>query len=115
MSLDSPWVEAKSDYGIGEYLLLDANGSILYIFNGYVSYDKPYLYSYNSRIKKMKISFVDDISKAAMLFEIEDSPNPQKLNLKERIQGKIKIEILDVYPGTKYKDTCLNGIIFKIF
>ena len=113
--LDSPWVEAKDDYGIGEYLLLEANGRYIYLFNGYVSYEKPYLYSYNSRIKKLKITFVEDPSKSPMIFELEDTPNPQNLDLLERIQDKIKIEILDVYLGTKYKDTCLNGIIFKLF
>lgn len=113
--LDSPWVESKTDYGIGEFLLLEANGRYLYLFNGYVSYNKPYLYSYNSRIKKLKISVIDDVSKTPIIFEIEDSPNPQKLDLGETIQNQIKIEILDVYPGTKYKDTCLNGIIFKLF
>lgn len=113
--LDSPWVESKIDYGIGEYLLLEANGRYIYLFNGYVSYDKPYLYKYNSRIKSLKISFIEDNSKMPIIFEIEDSPNPQKLDLGETIQDKIKIEILDVYPGTKYKDTCLNAIIFKLF
>ncbi len=113
LSLDSPWVESKSDYGIGEYLLLEANGRYVYLFNGYVSYDKSYLYSCNSRIRKLKISFIGDMTKTPVIFEFEDTPNPQKLDLGETIQCKIKMEILDVYPGTKYKDTCLNGIIFK--
>ncbi len=115
LELDSPWVEAKNDYGIGEYLLIDANGRYIYLFNGYVSYGKPYLYDYNSRIKKLKISFIEDESKVPIIVEIEDTPNPQKIDLNDRIQGKLKIEILDIYPGTHYKDTCLNGIIFKIF
>ena len=115
LNLNSPWAESASDYGIGEHLQLKANGRFIYLFNGYVSYNKPYLYSHNSRIRRIKISFSDGMTKPPMTFEIEDTPNPQKLDLGETVRDKIKIEIVDVYPGTKYKDTCLNGMIFKVF
>ena len=46
--------------------------------------------------------------------DLEDSPNPQKIFIDEPDWKKpynIKITILEVYPGTKYDDTCINAII----
>lgn len=114
-NVDEPWVEDAKGNGIGESITLYTNGRYLYYLGGYVSYDKPYLYERNSRPKTIKISFLDDKSKEDMIVNLNDTPNPQKIDFGSRLTEKIKIEILDVYEGTKYQDTCINSFIFKIF
>jgi hypothetical protein len=96
--------------GIGEKIIFknyEGKGyASLYISIGFVSFDKPYLYRQNSRPKKIKISY-DNITE---IIELEDTPNLQFLTNcwpKSNI-NEIHIEILEVYPGTKYNDTCIN-------
>ena len=115
INLDSPWVEAADDYGIGEYVIFNANCTYIYFLNGYVSFQKPYLYTANSRVKKIKITFIDEENKLPIIFSINDTPNPQKLDLGFRCITRIKMEIIDVYKGDKYQDTCINGLIFRIY
>ena len=117
-SLGLPWVEGVPGQGIGEFLLLKTNETKkLFISNGFVSYDKPYLYNDNSRPKKIRLSVEGKFSFDA---ELEDTPNFQKIELPQTIsrtsesEDVLKLEILDVYPGTKYDDTCINFIIFKM-
>ena len=50
-----PWVEGVEGYGIGEKIYLHTYGTSLYILNGFYSYEKPYLWEQNSRVKKIKI------------------------------------------------------------
>ena len=115
LALSSPWVEASKGYGIGDYIIFEPNCSHLYFLNGYVSFEKPYLYTANSRVKKIKLSFLDAPDQQPMIVEIKDTPNPQKISFGFRSKGKIKMEILEVYPGEKYQDTCINGIFLKIY
>jgi len=96
--------------GIGEKIIFknyEGKGyASLYISIGFVSFDKPYLYRQNFRLKKLKISY-DDITE---IIELKDTPNLQYLSNcwpKSNI-NEIHIEILEVYPGTKYNDTCIN-------
>ena len=47
--------------------------------------------------------------------ELKDTPNFQKLNIQEGLMEQrinlVKIEITEVYKGSKYDDTCINMII----
>ncbi len=113
----SPWVEGKSDYGIGEQLKLkyeyaaEQYGALggFVLINGFVSYEKPYLYEYNSRVKKIRI--YDD--KGEIMFDtfLDDNPMPQYFDL-PYFSDEITIEILEVYQGSRWKDTCIHSIIF---
>ncbi|MBN2617209.1 MAG: hypothetical protein JXR64_02720 [Spirochaetales bacterium] len=85
----------------------------MYFFNGFVSFEKPNLYEENSRVKKIKVT--DTISSKFIIFNIDDTPNPQLLKLGELKEWELSIEILDVYKGTKYSDTCINAIQCTIF
>ncbi|MCR4939961.1 MAG: hypothetical protein K5930_07645 [Treponemataceae bacterium] len=114
-NLSQPWVEGVPGNGEGEYITLSGNCTYIYLFNGYISYSKPYLYERNSRIKKIKITTNTENGEKEFIFNLFDTPNPQKINLGERVTDDIKLEILEVYPGTKYQDTCLNALLFKIF
>ena len=50
------------------------------------------------------------------MFDLKDSPKAQSVliqkNPKKNNQvGRFKIKILEVYPGTKYKDLCLQSLL----
>lgn len=116
-NLNSPWCEGVQGNGIGETIQFDvllAQG--ITICNGYISFNKKYLYEQNSRPKKIKINLVDkDVCFEVLL---KDTPNPQFVcfNLSEGIDyfslytGLVEITILEVYAGSKYDDTCINSI-----
>jgi len=119
-----PWAVGKT--GIGEKIKLridtnrlrtDAERLAAYrywglvISNGFVDYKRPYLYEYNNRIKKIRVSrgkpgeYVD--------ITLEDTPQLQKFEFRElKTEANIlEIEILEVYKGSRYDDTCINLII----
>ena len=114
-NLSEPWVEGVPGNGEGEYITFSGNCTYIYLFNGYVSYSKPYLYERNSRIKKIKITTTTGNGTKVFFFNLFDTPNPQKINLGERVTDDIKLEILEVYSGSKYQDTCLNALLFRIY
>lgn len=105
---DFPWCEASVDYGIDEKLYLSINARKLIIISGYISAKKPYLFDNNSRPKKIVIQFKN--SGIEKEFEIKDSPIPQIIDLGGLYNEEIEIIIKDVYPGKKYRDTCISTI-----
>ncbi len=119
IDLKHPWAEAASGNGLGEEIYMNLThfsgdkGIIdgFYIINGYISFDSPRLYSENSRLKKFTIISKDkDIERA---YEIEDTANPQFIDTKVFCDQEVIIRIDDVYPGTKYEDTCIGGFLFR--
>lgn len=106
-----PWVEGKSDAGIGEYIEFDIDGwkqhyPDIYILNGYVAPDKPALFKENNRIKKALIETDSGLKK---IVEFRDQVEFTGIKLTENT-SHVKITILEVYEGTKYNDTCLSSI-----
>lgn len=77
--------------------------------NGYVDLENTTFYKENSRVK---------------IFKVEDLENGESktLSLKDVVQftdflfekptSKFRLTILDVYKGSKYKDTCVSGLVF---
>jgi hypothetical protein len=110
-----PWAEGVEGLGINEKLYFE-NGFIdkgsMHISIGYVSYDKPYLYNQNSRPKTIKLSVENKFS---IIVDLEDTPHYQEIIFPSSIYHDdiLVLEILDVYPGTKYEDTCINTILFE--
>lgn len=115
LQLNKPWVEGVKGNGEGEKIIINCRASFIYFFNGYVSYTKPYLYEQNSRPKKIKLTLLDSKEKEELIFDLKDTPNPQKLSLNTFYSGKIELEILEVYSGSKYQDTCINSLLFLTF
>lgn len=109
LNLEEPWVEGEFEYGIGTKLQIDSYSQIFVIFSGFVSYSHPELYLENSRPKLLRFYFTE----ADLFFDINlnDYPDPQCFILPDYAKGSIVVEILDVYKGTKYKDTCINCIM----
>lgn len=96
-------------------IYLESNSSIVYntivIANGFICFDKPYLYEQNSRAKRIRISWDNNTKE----FELQDTPNFQTLilsNKEEYYDGSLQLEILDVYDGSKYSDVVISGIYY---
>ena len=117
--LNKPWVEGVPGYGIGEFVLVEfkmnirenpnSNANGMYLFNGYVSFDKPHLYEYNSRVKQMKAEDLD--TGEQWIIDLNDTPSPQYIDFSDHEGHTIKLIIKDIYPGTKWEDTCINSIL----
>lgn len=113
LDLYKPWVEGKSDSGLGETIEIISPKekiSSLTISNGFVSRKKETYYN-NNRVKKLRITNAknkDDLQEIIL----EDTANPveYKLNF---YSNEIILEILSVYKGEKYDDTCVNFILCK--
>ncbi|SFJ04458.1 hypothetical protein SAMN04487775_11244 [Treponema bryantii] len=111
--VDTPWVEGVKGDGIGEGFTIEGKqfakplGPYLFIINGYISYEKPYLYKQNNRIKKIKVTGLK--SGNSRILDVLDTPHPQTVDISFITQPEdIRVEIADVYKGTKYDDTCLH-------
>jgi hypothetical protein len=112
-SLEKPWVEGVLGGGLGEKIIIQKPGAPVrdvYISIGYVSFSMPDLYMKNSRIKKLRI--VDTKNGDEIIKELDDTPFPQRISFPDRKWRSIEIEILEVYKGTLYEDTCINFIKF---
>jgi len=118
-----PWAEGKEDEGIGEYiefeimpaddLLNDRMGSwiikddiTISVLNGFVNPLKQKLFYENNRIKKAAI-WIDD--KRSFDINFNDYVEFTEFNVPKQTK-KVRIEILEVYKGTKYNDTCITKI-----
>jgi hypothetical protein len=98
------WCEGAKGDGIGEKISLkfwkEETLSALYFINGLKS--KKY-YSKNNRVKKIKIN--------GESYTLKDSPLLQKIALIKPVKTKkLVLEIVSVYPGSKWKDTCIAEI-----
>jgi hypothetical protein len=86
------------------------------ILNGYVRNEK--LWRENSRVRKLKLYYNDT---PIGILELEDSRTLQWFDVgilgngpsaKETAVWTLKFEILEVYPGTRHKDTVISEIYF---
>ena len=104
------WAEGKEDYGIGEYLDIEFKWEAdeLQILNGFVDFSRMDLYEKNSRVKTVLIE--SESPKFKKEYELEDVVKYNLIKLPQKT-NKIRITIKDVYPGSKYKDTCLSSIL----
>ena len=80
------------------------------IINGNAKTDE--LWKNNSRVKKIKLT-IDD--KVEYILELEDSKDLQLFDINYKNDSitkrlNLKFEILEVYSGEKYQDTCLTSL-----
>lgn len=114
LAADFPWVEGVPGDGIGEGFTIENSWGEIYpyllIMNGYISYEKPYLYKQNGRVKKIKIRGLK--SGKSEILDVLDTPHLQTVDISFITEPEdIRIEIEDVYKGTKYDDTCIHYMI----
>jgi len=124
-NVDTVW--ASDGDGVGAVIEIETCSPCLAlgILNGFVRNEK--LYYENSRIKKMRVEYADNNGVANILtteeIEFEDIPyervdnkSPRETAEKIWFSAKRKdsllarLTILEVYPGTKYKDLCISEI-----
>ena len=118
-----PWVEGVKGDGIGEWIELDFSAthdsycpncivdSFLFS-NGYVNYDKPYLYKANNRVKTLRV--VCEERDIDMTVELEDTSRFKLITLPKNLGDKpckVRFIIESVYKGNKWDDTVINRII----
>ncbi|RKX85309.1 MAG: hypothetical protein DRP58_06030 [Spirochaetes bacterium] len=112
IDLFNPWIEGVLGYGVGEKVFFNSKDKEaiagFYFSNGFVSFEKPYLYIQNSRVKKIKVT--NENKDFSFVYDVEDTPNLQYFEVKRNTKD-LTIEILDVYPGTKWEDTAINFIL----
>lgn len=112
------WVEGVEGYGIGQYLetFVLGDGVIRHfsILNGYQKSIKSW--KDNSRVKSFKV-YIDNIP--ICILELEDRMGRQVISFGELLPEdfetfdasfKMRLEILEVYPGERWKDVCISGI-----
>jgi hypothetical protein len=109
-SLNTPWVEGKGNFGIGEWIskrIVRPADKVL-ILNGFIDAKRPYLFESNSRVKRIEVSSKE----GKWDYNLDDTPLPQILSFPVKVSGDIRFTIVDVFPGQKYKDTALSGVFF---
>jgi hypothetical protein len=113
-----PWAEGVNGSGIGQKIEISKvenpdehfRYTGIALSNGFVDYNRPYLYEYNNRVKKIKVTGKN--SNESIIIELEDTPHIQLFYFDfSSYQKSVEIEILEVYAGDKYNDTCINFII----
>lgn len=137
LDLTTAWIEGNPHYGIGESFTIEFNWKedyegfgkvynfygVIEIFNGYCKSEKHWIE--NSRIKTLKMYYND---RPVCLIELVDTWQYQRLDLRKFFKDsnffqngeivakdgdKLKFEVIDVYKGTKYKDTGLSEFVFE--
>lgn len=119
------WVEGVEGSGIGEtfeitYLEDGAWNRIfsyneMCIVNGYAK--NEHTWSENNRVKSMKLYFENEYMGTITL---KDTMQPQYIDLSDvnmtagnGCAVNFKFEITEVYPGSKYDDTCISGLVIE--
>ncbi len=114
MDSETPWVEGVPGNGIGESFVLENTWGTVYktllIMNGFISYERPFLYKQNGRIKKIRVTGTRSGNEKVL--DVLDTPHPQSVDISFITEPEdVRITIEEVYPGTKYDDTCIHFMI----
>ena len=114
---ETAWVEGVKGYGIGEWIEfhdihVDGTLTVISILNGYVKSDRAW--SENARVKRLKVYYND---RPICILELQDSRSMQAFPVQDFLGGKhyinkLRFEIMEVYPGTKYQDTVISELYF---
>lgn len=105
------WAEGVDGVGIGEKLFISNSSAFsiskITINNGYCKSEK--LFNENARPKKLKLTF--DNGKSVIISLHDGYENRlQEAEFIEVTTRTVTIEIMDVYNGSKYEDTCISEI-----
>ncbi len=104
------WFEGKPGDGIREWILVDFGGprkvNKIIIKNGYNK--NKAIYYKNSRIRSMKMTFSNG---RKHVFPLNDGPEEQVIRVpRNMVANWVKLTILSVKRGNRYKDTGLNEL-----
>lgn len=114
--LHNPWVpgKEKNTAGIGEYLEIEFSKpkDNVVILNGFVDFDKRYLYKANNRVKKAVVTSLDKNNPFEIEYEFEDYVHFSEIKFPVAVD-KIRFTIKEVYKGDKWDDTCITAVITR--
>ncbi len=107
------WAEGVEGNGVNEWLKFDfafpINITSIRIWNGFNK--SQALYKANGRVKKVLITASNGEEKTVVLSDkFEEQSMPVSFS---NAVNWVKITILEVYPGLKYKDTCISSVTFE--
>ena len=110
-----PWASGNG-FGIGDVISIKEfehkNPTTLKIMNGYQDTNHPDYYEKNSRVKKIKVTNTD--TKKSKKLTVQDIKTEQTFDISALGNGRtFEVEILDVYGGSKYKDLCIQYLVFE--
>lgn len=112
----NPWVPGKefNASGIGEYLEIEFTKpkDNLVVLNGFVDFDKRYLYKANNRVKKAVITSLDKDNPFEIEYDFEDYVHFSEINFPKAV-NKVRFTIKEVYKGEKWDDTCITAVITR--
>lgn len=122
-----PWVEGVSGSGVGEKLNILFKGSFkkgtdlyskgvsdnIVILNGYVDVNRMDLYKKNNRLKTIRITSTDPDNDFSMDYNFRDVVAFHEIIFPVFVSG-VEITILDVYPGSKWDDTCITTLFTRL-
>ncbi len=81
----------------------------LVIQNGYAK--TPKTFANNNRVRSAKLIYSDGSEE---MISLSDSPSVQVIPLRRTLPTDfVKMEILSVYPGKKYNETCISELSFE--
>lgn len=108
--LSTAWVEGVDGQGYGEtltiYMATPATVSGVTIVNGYQA--SEHVYYVNSRPRQLDVTINGQFSFA---IDLEDIMGEQSFSFDKPVEAQdISFTIKDVYPGSKYEDTCISEI-----
>lgn len=125
---ETAWVEGAAGDGVGESIEIrqtclvgdesyetDIGFVELCIVNGYAATEKNW--SENNRVRELSMYFDGEF---VAVIALEDTIKQQYIDISQfglKVQNgetaSFKFEIGSVYPGTKYDDTCLTGLLIE--
>lgn len=112
----NPWVPGKANNpsGIGEYLEIDFTKPTdnLVVLNGFVDFNKRYLYKANNRVKKAIITSLDKDNPFEVEYDFEDYVHFSEIAFPKAV-NKVRFTIKEVYKGEKWDDTCITAVITR--
>ena len=104
------WCEGVPGAGEGQIVALFIENGVpfdrLLIWNGYQKSETSF--QRNGRVKRITVSTGDGSEKS---FRLPDTTKQIAVNLGEMaVRNEVYVEIREVYPGSRYQDTCISGL-----
>lgn len=108
------WAEGVEGSGIGEKIVINSNKvfelNTITINNGYCKNQN--LFEGNNRLKELKVTF-DNGESIFLNFNDGYSNYKNVFEISPVKTSSVTVEIIDVYKGSKWDDTCISDIIFR--
>jgi hypothetical protein len=111
---DAPWSEGVAGPGIGEWVEIEPTKPTplfaISISPGFQSTNKPERFEQNGRPSRVEIALNGENRFTATLGDKPESQLIPILGYTKPV-AKIRITILDVFPGTRFSDTCISRVV----